>query len=47
LDSQEKIRKAKNEYLKKWRKSNKEKVKEYQDRYFLKKYEEIERGEKQ
>jgi hypothetical protein len=44
LDSQEKIRKAKNEYLKKWRKSNKEKVKEYQDRYFLKKYEETVKG---
>lgn len=41
MDSQEKIKKAKNEYLRKWRKENKEKVKEYQDRYFLKKYEEI------
>lgn len=40
LDDQEKIRKAKNEYLKKWRKQNKEKVKVYQDRYFLKKFEE-------
>ena len=45
MDSQEKIKKAKNEYLRKWRKENKEKVKEYQDRYFLKKYVELQRGE--
>jgi hypothetical protein len=45
LDSQEKIKQAKNEYLRKWRKENKEKVKAYQDKYFLKKFEEVKRGD--
>lgn len=41
VNQQEQIRKAKNEYMKSWRRKNPDKVKVNADRYWLKKSEEL------
>lgn len=38
LDKEEMARRARNDYQKEWRKSNKDKVKEYNQKYWAKKY---------
>ncbi|WP_175615831.1 hypothetical protein [Piscibacillus halophilus] len=43
MTTEEKIKLAKREYQRKWRKQNKEKVKQYQKNYWLRKAEEIEK----
>lgn len=41
LSDAEKARLARNAYMRKWSKQNKEKIKEYQKRHYAKKYEEM------
>ena len=44
LTDQEKIRAAKNAYQREWARKNPEKVKEYQDKHYLKRYEQQEQA---
>ena len=41
----EKARQAKNEYQRQWRKKNPEKVKQYQESYWIRKVQEVELSE--
>ena len=41
IDKEEMARQARNEYQREWRKANKDKVKEYNKRYWNKKYKEF------
>lgn len=47
MTKQELIKKAKNQYVREWRKKNRDKVKQYNDRYWEKKAEELLKAEEQ
>ena len=41
LSTEEKAKIMKKEYMKKWRRENPEKIKQYQEKHFAKKYDEM------
>ena len=43
MTTEEKIKEAKRQYHREWQRKNKEKVKQYQDRYWLRKAEQMEK----